>query len=372
MNRVMRWTGLLCGMLTAAGCGGADPFAAMTEGTLLAARSEALATTASPWTMTSALASSHSHQQAALLDSGLVLTMGGYSGEGYLSGRAQLYNPYSNTWQSTGSLSSPRYYFATVKLDSGKVLVSGGWEFWYMLSGAEVYDPATGTWSYAGSLRQRRNSHRATLLQSGKVLVTGGQVEFRNGPDVRFEDATTAELYDPETNTWSPAGNVGHGTRDSVPVLLYSGEVMLITGNVVDIYDPATNTWRPEAPMPAAYRNGFTATRLYSGDVLVVGGSSSGTATFLYDPYNKQWRSGPPTHRAHSHHTATLLYSGEVLIAGGSDGSTERYDPSTNTWTLLPNIPAGYTRGTSLLLHSGQVLVTGGEESNSAAALFTP
>ena len=39
---------------------------------------------------------------------------------------------------------------------------------------AEVWDPATNAFSPAGSLEQRRAGHTATLLLDGRVLVVGG------------------------------------------------------------------------------------------------------------------------------------------------------------------------------------------------------
>ncbi|MFY0564255.1 kelch repeat-containing protein [Archangium lansingense] len=150
------------------------------------------------------------------------------------------------------------------------------------------------------------------MLGSGKVLVTGG------------DGATTAELYDPATDTWSPAGDLGHDTSRSAPVRLYSGEVLLVNGDTqqVDLYNPDTNTWRQVASIPTdrtnAYsHNTFTATRLYSGSVLVVGGSS----VDLYDPYNDRWTAAAPVGAPFWGHT------GDPALLGAAADRGRRCEP---------------------------------------------
>jgi N-acetylneuraminic acid mutarotase len=85
---------------------------------------------------------------------------------------------------------------------------------------------------------------------------------------------------------------------------------------------------------------GHTATRLPSGQVMVVGGSD-GTrvlaTTERYDPASNTWSAAAPLAVARWLHTTTLLTSGQLVVAGGSDGaaalaSVERYDPDTQTW----------------------------------------
>lgn len=55
-----------------------------------------------------------------------------------------------------------------------------------ILKAAELYDPATGTWCPAGSLNVDRYGQTATLLPDGRVLATAG---------VSNTDQSSAELF---------------------------------------------------------------------------------------------------------------------------------------------------------------------------------
>ncbi len=59
-------------------------------------------------------------------------------------------------------------------LADGHVLVLGGFDGTHDLSDAEIFNPQSNTWSAAGGLNHVRAGHAATLLATGKVLVTGG------------------------------------------------------------------------------------------------------------------------------------------------------------------------------------------------------
>jgi len=59
-------------------------------------------------------------------------------------------------------------------LPDGRILVIGGGGFDDVLASAEVWDPATASFSPAGSLAEARGYHTATLLSDGRVLVVGG------------------------------------------------------------------------------------------------------------------------------------------------------------------------------------------------------
>ena len=72
----------------------------------------------------------------------------------------------------------------------GRVLVAGGWNAsGVALASAELYDPDSGSWTAAGKMDEARARHTATLLPDGRVLMAGGGW---NGSPL-----ASAELYDP-------------------------------------------------------------------------------------------------------------------------------------------------------------------------------
>ncbi|MBK8688339.1 MAG: hypothetical protein IPN24_07810, partial [Betaproteobacteria bacterium] len=79
-----------------------------------------------------------------------------------------------------------------------------------------------------------------------------------------------------------------------------------------EVYDPQTNTWSPTAPLPVATGSGSAAT-LADGRVLVVGSD----AVAFYDPATNAWTAGPPLLLPRSRATATALTGCAVLAGGG-------------------------------------------------------
>ncbi|HYO73236.1 MAG TPA: kelch repeat-containing protein [Archangium sp.] len=354
---------LLAGLASmAAGCQpetGTPPTQA--PGATLKDHEAALTTPVGTWTSNASSLVAHAggHTATLLNGPGNVLVVDGSA--------VEVYNPYTNAWRSAASPPTPHTLHTATELPSGKVLVTGGhggtWGNWTMY--AELYDPATGTWGYASLMHTPRGNHTATLLDSGKVLVVGGNIPARwNGPQ--------AEVYDPETDTWS--GVSGFFTPRSRTALteLYSGQVLVTGGYLwsstgtasseVTLYDPATNSFSPAGNLTRA-RHGHAALRLYSGKVLVVGGIDGGNTVELYDPYTRQWTPGPSfPYDMTPLFSATMLYSGEVLVTDAI-GQAALYDPAMNTWIPTTTMKQGRTSPTATLLHTGEVLFVGGNSS---------
>jgi len=267
-----------------------------------------------------------------------------------------LYDPATGTWSETGNLNGTRAWHAATLLRDGGVLIAGGWDGSSLLKTAEVYDPSTGTWSVTGSFNSLRGrfDYSLTPLQNGKVLAAGG-----SDTDDFGSALTNAELYDPNTGTWSVTGDLNTGRNGHSATVLPDGNLLIAAGHgfpcsggfcystvntSAEVYNPATGTWNYTGSL--SRRSNHTATLLPNGQVLVVGGWNAGydVGRFItldtaetYDPATGRWTSIANLNSARYFHTATLLPNGKVLAVGGfggSDGtlrSAELYDPGAST-----------------------------------------
>ena len=129
-----------------------------------------------------------------------------------------------DAWSSAGSPAIERSAPAAVALPDGRALVAGGASTGdgesVPLASAELYDPQTNLWTPAAPMSRPRQGATATVLPDGRVLVAGGTVK------AGYWDTASAELYDPATNRWSPAADMGYARMFHAAVAHSDGRVL--------------------------------------------------------------------------------------------------------------------------------------------------
>ncbi len=184
---------------------------------------------------------------------------------------AELYDPLTGSFSATGPMTVTRGRASATRLLDGRVLIAGGSNCGNAVTGgtwpsAEIFDPQTATFSPTGSMGTPRASHTATLLADGRVLIAGGITG--PPPAVAFQ-VVFASYQGGSYQDGHLAATAGDSTLASA-----------------EVYDPVSGTFSPTGSM-SHFRNGHTATLLQDGHVLVVGGGGEGydlATAELYDP----------------------------------------------------------------------------------------
>ena len=154
---------------------------------------------------------------ATLLADGTVLVAGGWRA----GNTAEIYDPETKKFTPTGAMTTQRWWPTATLLKDGRVLVAGG----LRIASAEIYDPSTGTFEPTGNMNAVRYGHAATLLPNGKVLIAGGL--FDTSSDLGL---ASAELYDPQRQTFTAIGNMTGSRSGHTATLLLDGSVLIAGG----------------------------------------------------------------------------------------------------------------------------------------------
>ncbi len=282
-----------------------------------------------------------------------------------------------------GNLSEARASHTATRLKSGKILIAGGMERnGVFFDDADIFDPQTNKFARAkNKMSVKRVSHTATLLPDGKVLIVGGW--SGSLPEA------SAEIYNPQTETFTPIGNSLYRRSGHSATLLDNGKVLITGGfdgrnylSEGEIFDPNNESFTLIGKMQSA-RSVHSAVTLADGRILLTGGETSrgqiSSSAEIYDPKTKSFTLTKTMNAARYKHDSILLKNNRVLIFGGSDShdwsgqykSAEIFDAATNEFT-----PAGemnFARfkmdGTAVLLSGGKVFIGGGGE---AAEVYNP
>ncbi len=219
------------------------------------------------------------------------------------------------------------------------------------LNTADIYgfSPTESVTATGSTMQMDRERHAACWLPNNTVLITGG-VGTNAGT------STSAEIYDPVSDSFSLVASLPGPRADHTCTLLPNGMVLLAGGR-----DPMN----PTTPQPA----------------------------FLYDFRTNTW-SSTGTNIDRYQHTATLLVNGVCALIGGRKVSDDSVVATADFYRSFPEnnggIPAGFTSSASValsaartehaaaLLGSTEILVTGGFDNGApgsaldSAEVFIP
>jgi uncharacterized repeat protein (TIGR01451 family) len=230
------------------------------------------------------------------------------------------------------------------------------------------------TFNAGPPLTRARYQHTATLLPDGRVLIAGGQGSSGS--------TTTAEIYDPQTKTFTPTGNLPQEMRWHAATLLQDGTVLLTGGHATQsaaiIYNPTNGTFTSVSNMISPHTL-HSSTLLPDGRVLISGGSGN-TSAELYLPSQRGFVSTGFRITGSTGHRAFPLTNGTVAMLGGTwvnnlPPTNDLYVIATGTFISLgvANPPQNLAGGAELL--DGRILLAGGMVSSSpstAAMLYDP
>jgi hypothetical protein len=282
---------------------------------------------------------------------------------------------------STGSLTAARSNAAAVALGDGRVLVAGGCHYsapqqhmGCTVPTAELYDPETETFGATGPMAYGRVYAAAAPLPGGKALIAGGANTEGVTPAL-----TTAEVYDPEAETFSLTTSAPLTARWGAAAAALPDGRVLVAGGVggftgsnlssAEIFDPETGTFSSTGSMSTSRRMALAAP-LPDGRVLVAGGFGSGGSAEIFDPVSETFSStGSMAGEASLIVAGAALADGSVL-AFGDAGYTgfeaprvrelQQYDPATGTFSLLSLASPPRSGMAVAPLPGGRLLVAGG------------
>jgi hypothetical protein len=256
----------------------------------------------------------------------------------------------AGTWQSL--VHQPTFNVSTmILLSDGRVMVQEeATAHWHALSPDATGSYLNGTWSPLADMSTWRRYYASGLLNDGRVVVIGGEQSGAGG------DTNRGEIYDPVADTWTPIPSppgwpiVG----DASCCILPDGRLMigaLLTPACI-IFDPVTNSWSPAASK--AVRSNEETWVLLGDDTILTVQCFPPYRSERYSISSNAWKDEGAIpvdlvdHGMAEIGPAMLMYNGKVIYFGAADvkghGKTAIYTPpaiytGTGSWVAGPDIP---------------------------------
>src|SRR5438874_1125540 len=308
------------------------------------------------------------HAATALTD-GRILITGGRDSAGTIVAVSEIFDPATESSIAGATLTTPRVDHTATLLPNGRVLVAGGTGASGSLTSAEIFDPANpaaGFRTLSASMGAARARHTATVLNDGKVLIAGG------------DDAGTAEIFDPATETFSSALLAMAAPRIGHTATLFSDDSVLFAGGNTDsmeLFTPADQKFTLDSHVMSAARTGHEAIELSDTRLLFFEGDTGNTIDEFNTSADTISLKGTMDAPASS---ATLLANGKILVLR-SDLAGLYAPDATDAASAFTPFDETSVPGSTTLKRTGQtatelsgdkkILVAGGQNAQHQPSL---
>jgi hypothetical protein len=322
------------------------------------------------------------HAAVPLPDGGLAV-VGGSRGGTMFSTAVDRFDPETRRFTTVAQMSLGRVGHQAVRLRggprNGQLLVVGGILSLETELPAEVVDLAEGSATEVGRPVEGRLEHVLVALPGGRVLVVGGL-----GRD-------SLELWDAATGEFRlVAARMRHARAAPAVELLDDGRVLIVGGVAEDdadyvlaeLFDPESETFSPVTTPLAERRHGDRAHRRADGQVLLLGGERpvlGGLPLGDGEPADTVLRFDPATATLQRHATldtprsrmaSVMLPDDTLLLFGGRtparDATAESLGLQGSALHPVAALPNARRMATAHRLPDGRVLVFGGGDGGEA------
>jgi N-acetylneuraminic acid mutarotase len=289
------------------------------------------------------------------------------------------FNSLAQVFQTTTSFTDARYGHCSEQSTGDKVLIFGG----VVASGSNInnvyeYDPAINLWSSKASIPNASGLSKSTCvkLNNGKILLFGGS---QNGS---APQSNKVFEYTISSDSWVTLTDLPNSLgRELMKSTLINDSIILLTGGLSTIssaleypitnylYNTNTNTFTPAGNLPIGVIN-HTSTLLSNGEVLITGGFDGNQARDEVYVFNLQngWRTLSSTLSvAVSSHRAVIV-NGKVYIYGGFNiplfefsDKLDIYDPALDDINPLTVGPLACSQFAMVEFNS-TILIAGGNK----------
>jgi hypothetical protein len=235
------------------------------------------------------------------------------------------------------------------------------------------------TWNEQTDDENYTARHECSFVQAGdKFYLFGGR-----------ENATTLDVYDYQSKTWSQIANSAPAEFNHFQAVEYQGLIWVIgafktnafpnevPADYVWSYNPATDEWTQGPEVPTGRKRGSAGLVMYNDKFYVVTGNTDGhDGGYIpwfdeFDPATGTWTALADAPRPRDHFHATVvgnkLYVAGGRLSGGTGGvfapliaEVDVYDFTTQTWSTVADLPTPRAAA-AVATFENEVYVIGGE-----------